>query len=390
MTDHDDRDVRIGSGLDPSIDPALETHVRDVLHAVAATTPTQLGGIQVSRVRQRRARPVTIAAAVLVLAGAVGGVLIATHRTADAPAPVTPAAAPTTVGGAVPTTASAAPPTTVSTPAGPVTMLPAALPAGFTLGGDVLDEDLPNDHIQRRVYARAAAPNDASSWVNIWFSIDQLGVTCDGQVEEQSFTIGEVAAATCLIGGRWTSAVWKMDGVTVDVTASSAVTRDELVAFARSLSEVPVASPAAGQPPFNLVPSSTDTWTALAGDDITVGRTVHSTLWFANSTGDQPAGMQVWTWAGAPEEAKYIIEEPLDVTTVQVAGHDAYFGTDGDGNPLATWWVQDDGLVVMVAVNGPVDQPALLAFASSLYPADAAALAAFATAAGFAVVHPTP
>ncbi|MCU1365313.1 MAG: hypothetical protein JWN39_952, partial [Ilumatobacteraceae bacterium] len=111
--------------IDPDIDPALETHVREVLHAVAAATPTELGGIQLSLTRQRRARPVTIAAAVLVVAGAIGGIVVATHRTADAPAPVTPAAAPATTAGAVASTAvPTAPPTTVSTPTGPVTMLP--------------------------------------------------------------------------------------------------------------------------------------------------------------------------------------------------------------------------------------------------------------------------
>ena len=114
-------------------------------------------------------------------------------------------------------------------------------------------------------------------------------------------------------------------------------------------------------------------------------------MWFADPTGHPDQGsVQVWTWSGAPPEAQYLIQEPLDIERVQVGGRDAFYGTDGAGNPMSVWWTRADGLVVSVSQTGVLDEAGLIAFAESLQPVDAAGLGAFASAGGFAVVAPTP
>ena len=188
----------------------------------------------------RRWRPVSIVAAAMVVVGVAATYALTVNRSEDS--------------GEVASTGAATTPAEIS-------MVPPALPDGYSLSV-AMDSVVKSDPIQRRVYARASDPTDASSWINVWFAVTSpeagpLEVTCTDQTDNQPFTIGDLTAATCRLGGGpWRSAVWKIGDVVVDVTASSGVTREELVAFSQSLATESIEEPQVGLPTFNLVPAA--------------------------------------------------------------------------------------------------------------------------------------
>lgn len=320
----------------------------------------------------RRWRPVSIVAAAMVVVGVAATYALTVNRSEDS--------------GEVASTGAATTPAEIS-------MVPPALPDGYSLSV-AMDSVVKSDPIQRRVYARASDPTDASSWINVWFAVTSpeagpLEVTCTDQTDNQPFTIGDLTAATCRLGGGpWRSAVWKIGDVVVDVTASSGVTREELVAFSQSLATESIEEPQVGLPTFNLVPAD-PRWVALVGNDPTLGSTIRQTLLVATNTEAPDQGsVQVWAWNGSPDEGRYIIMEPLDAEAVTINGRDALLQLDAEGNPLSLSWVQTDGLVVMV--SAPLGRQGLLAFAESLAPIDEAAFEADVAAAGITITTPTP
>lgn len=358
--------------IDPDVDPRLEDHVRRTLHAVAYTTPDHIDELGAASDGLRRWRPVSIAAAAMLVVGVAATYALTLDRSDDP--------------------GEAASSATVTAPA-EISMVPPALPDGYSLSV-AMHSVLEPDPIQRRVYARASDPTDASSWINVWFAVNSPGdspleVTCTDQPDNEPFTIGDLAAATCRLGGGpWRSAVWETGGLVVDVTASSAVSREELVAFSQGLTTESIEEPRPGLPPVNLV-SDDPQWVALAGTDLTRGTTIRQTLLVATDPeAPEQGSVQVWAWNGSPDEGRYIITRPLDAELVTINEREALLQLDAEGNPLSVAWTQTDGLVVMV--SAPLDREGLLAFAASLTPIDEAAFEAYAAAAGITVTAPTP
>jgi hypothetical protein len=252
------------------------------------------------------------------------------------------------------------------------TLLPpdlAAFGLRLTRTGLVSVERTEPEGFQRRLYSRADAPDDPAGMVLVEVSKDLNGgaVTCQRVDGAEPFDIADGTGWTCTQGSNL-SAGWALDGAIAEVWAGSAVTRDELIAFAHGLQPVPSNATIDGAPPISLEPSPLPAgWVTLVDEDVAYAQDVTETAWVATASGDDGDAQQLWikTWTGVDDDAEalYAINPPIQSQRVTVRGNTGYLfesTQQGENGPLQIQlsWIESPGVVVTLVTDdlGPADQ----------------------------------
>lgn len=233
---------------------------------------------------------------------------------------------------------------------------------------------------QRRVFGAADDPSDPTRMIHVEYAADGFATgSCQDMLP---FDAGGVTGNTCAERGLLTAS-WVIDGVTVELRAGTAVTREQLVEFAGSLQTVPAT--AAGGPPVDLIADPMPAgWTVLVGEDVPYTQRITESAWVATPSGadDDARQLVVHTWTGVDAQGVYAKQPPIGADRITIRGHDGYvFQSDQTGlngpQQLDIWWTEQPGMVVWVSTTDlyPLDQ--LIQIIEEMVPVDEAGFAAF-------------
>jgi hypothetical protein len=302
-----------------------------------------------------------------------------------------------------------APPTVPPPPTdGEVVMLvPPELPDGVELNlpGQTSMRDRPSG-FQLRLYGAADDPGDPSRMVSVEYAASSfMGLPCqsmpnsptgttpadaeiwmDGatpMTDAEPFEVAGGTGYTCTVYGPL-AAGWATEGVSVQLVAGTAVTRAELVAFARSLETVPTATPVENGPPVDLVADPLpDGWVVLVHEDVPWVQHVTERTWLASVDGhDSTPYVVVHTWTGVDAQGVFAKVVPVQAERITIRGHDGYRyvseqrGTDGPAQ-IDIGWMEQPGLVVHVSANDLFEVDELTEFIEGMVVVDAAGFEAF-------------
>jgi len=374
-------------------DPRIEQRLRSAFDAVVphlADDDADAAGIDGSeaqrpRPRGRFERPWTAAAAAVLIAAAVGSlVILAGRRTDDGDVGTPVDTVPATVEPTVPPVAEA-----------PVAFVVDDLPAGFAitrtgLAGPVARTD-PSTYVSNE-FGTAADPLDPARMVHIEFapSASQT-LTCfaaEGEpgiteVADTTFANG-IAGRVCRVDGLL-EVDWTLDGVGFRALGGSAVTAADLAQLVGSLAFLAIEPPATGAPPVRLeLTGLSPNWVPLVTGDAPYDQQIVEANWVATEGGTDGASssLLVSTRTGLDEEyAALVRHSAIQAERVTVRDHEGYryvSSQQGALGPLEiqVWWVEQPGVVVSVtATDLPADE--VMALVESLRPVDAGGAAAF-------------
>lgn len=352
--------------------------------------------------RSRTRRAVLVAAGLVVVCGAVGVAVTADRD--DGPSGTEPVEVATTV-------PSSARESQV------VAFVPAEPPNGLSLDfpGAVHVRDEPS-RFGQRVFGAIEDPGDPTQMIYVEYGpIQYMGPACatelsptddtvadpgaqsDAWMENATpldgavaVTIGDTTGYSCTTYGQLALG-WATDGIGVRLYAGTALTADEVVAFASSLQSVPAAATGQGVPPADLtadpLPSG---WVVLVGEDVPyvqrITESAYGLTYASDGSGSVPDDQEqshvvVHTWTGVDEQGLYAKQSPIEAERVTVRGHDGYrfvSEQEGDLGPLQVdvWWDESPGVVVYASsTNYDLDE--LMALIDQLEPVDADGFDAF-------------
>lgn len=365
----------------------------DIALALTAVEPVYL---EQHRRSAARRRPMMAAAAAVAVLG-VGGLVAVNGRGGEGPVGA-PAASPGT---------SAAPANSVT----PVILIPESLSAaGLRLPNPGLTSirDEPSG-FQRRVFGAADDPADSTRMIDVEYAVSESKaipchnmppITPEGAATPSAentaawidgatpfagaipFDVGGTTGHTCTDYGPLTAG-WVVDGVTVELHAGTAVTREQLVEFAGSLRTTPATT--AGGPPVDLVADPIPTgWAVLVGEDVPYAQRITESAWMASVGGadDDPRQLVVQTWTGVDAQGIYAKQPPIGAEPITIRGHDGYvYESDqaGGNGPqqLDIWWTEQPGMVVEVSATDLYPAARVIEIIEQMVPVDAAGFATF-------------
>ena len=199
------------------------------------------------------------------------------------------------------------------------------------------------------------------------------------------FSVGGGTGSYCIGPSGLLQAGWFQGTVGVDLTAGTAITPAELVAFAQSLKQVPAMESLKGRPSVDLVSDPLPAgWSVLVGDDVPFVQQISETSWVASVVGRNSGFGQlvVQSWVGVDETGLYAKQSPVYATRITIRGHDGYqFVSDASGanGPLEIqiWWIEEPGLVISVRTEDSFELDELTALIEQMTPADLAGYEAF-------------
>ncbi|MBI1845329.1 MAG: hypothetical protein HYR89_12095 [Actinobacteria bacterium] len=234
---------------------------------------------------------------------------------------------------------------------------------------------------QRRVFGSADDPPDPTRMIHIEYAAD--GSSPMGSCRDKlPFDVSGTTGSTCTYDGHLIAG-WEVDGLMVELYAGTAVTREQVVEFTRSLRTVPAT--AAGGPPFDLVADPIPYgWTVLVGEDVPYAQRITESGWVATPSGadDDPRQLVVHTWTGVDAQGVYAKQPPIGADRITIRGHDGYvYQSDQRGahgpQQLDIWWTEQPGMVVWVSTTDLYPAAQLIEIIEKMLPVDDAGFAAF-------------
>lgn len=234
---------------------------------------------------------------------------------------------------------------------------------------------------QRRVFGSVDDPTDPTRMIHLEYSAGQSsGVgSCRDKLP---FDVSGTTGSTCTYDGQ-IIAGWEVDGLIVELYAGTAVTREQLVEFARSLRTVPAT--AGGGPPVDLVADPIPYGlTVLVNEDVPYAQRITESGWVAtpSGAGDDPRQLVVHTWTGVDAQGVYAKQPPIGADRITIRGHDGYvYQSDQKGahgpKQLDIWWTEQPGMVVWVSTTDLYPAAQLIEIIEKMLPVDDAGFAAF-------------
>lgn len=119
------------------------------------------------------------------------------------------------------------------------------------------------------------------------------------------------------------TAGWWTPEITVLLDAGSAITRDQLVAFAQSLKATPIVTPIPPAPSVDLAADPLPAgWIALVTEDVPYAQRVTESVWVATvgGTDDSPNQLVVHTWTGVDQQGVYAKGAPIQAERITIRG----------------------------------------------------------------------
>jgi hypothetical protein len=286
-----------------------------------------------------------------------------------------------------------------------------SLPAGLALVGATppTTRDVPSPY-QVRVYGSAEEPTDPTRMVRVEYAESRaMAIPChsflslsssDGAVAytadqwraaaspvdgSTTFDVSGTTGASCVDPSGVLQAGWFTGDIGVNLTAGSAVTADQLIAFANSLTTTTPTGETIGRPPVDLVPDPLPSeMVVLVGDDVPFAQRVTETSWAATPNGVDgvPGNLVVQSWIGVDEQGLFAKRAPINAEPVAVRGHQGYRWAPpqrSDLGPLEieVWWEEAPGLVISIRSSELFEIDGLMTLVEQLIPATSAEFAAF-------------
>ncbi len=339
-----------------------------------------------------RPRHRALVAAVLIAVGVIGAAIVVARR--ESAHDVAPAAP-------------------IEGPAGVAMMLvPSVLPSELRMPfpgqSDVRSQP---SGFQERLYGAVDDPGDPTRMIMVEYgsaAAQSMGIPCQrmGSVEPLSgavpdptwwatsatpckgatpFQLAGTTGYTCTVYGLLTAGWWTPE-ITVLLEAGSAITRDQLVAFAQSLKATPIVTPIPPAPSVDLAADPLPAgWIALVTEDVPYAQRVTESVWVATvgGTDDSPNQLVVHTWTGVDQQGVYAKGAPIQAERITIRGHVGYeyVSARGDRGPqqLDIWWTEQPGMVVHVSSTDLYESAQLIDFIESWHPVDPSEFEAFVT-----------
>ncbi len=371
-----------------------------------ATALREAGHVVVTDPPGRRHRvPAAIVGIAASLALVVGG-LTALQRTRHEPTTLEPTASPSSEGS--PTTASPSPRVT------PVGMVLPRLPDGLALVSPASPPALrtvPSQY-QVRLYGALDDPTDPSRMIRLEYSETRgMAIPCHSFLSlpaepiahspeewrsaatpiagSTAFPVADTTGSYCTDRSGVLQAGWFVGDLGVSLSAGSAATPGQLIAFASTLTMSATAEPSSDRPPADLTPEPLPAdLVVLVGEDVPYAQRVAESSWVASPGGVDGATGQlvVQSWSGADEQGIFAKHSPIGAERVTVRGHPGYLYAAAPEFPLEVevWWEEAPGLVLSVRSTDLLNAEALLALTNELVPATADEYASFLTSAASA------
>lgn len=343
-------------------DSAFEQLVRRTLTDVAASTPVDGPRVETASKTTLGHRVMSVAAAVMLLAGGVG-IAYAMSRQSE------PAS-------------TADQPVQQSRPAlvdFSHSLVPAVLPDDYVVyTGAVTDGRVERNPGVEWTFGRPDEQGAVSPAIRLTIAPTEGGF-CPF-AESESIAVGDYPAALCTADSNdlhvpFRSASWvTIGGVDLNVVVDATVDVSELVAFAAALDSETIGSAVTRDLVYDSELAAKQTppgWELLADDALlsTYGaREADYIVGQATKTDASLDYIQVRTWTGAPPSAIYAIGFPLAATPTEVHGQPALL-VDREPDNQFLFWVEADGTIVSVQAIG---EPAasIVEFSEALITAD--------------------
>ena len=343
-------------------DSAFEHLVRRTLTDVAASTPVDGLRVETASRTTLGHRVMSVAAAVLLLAGGVG-IAYAVSRPSEPPS-------------------TADRPVQESRPAlvdFSRTLIPAVLPDGYVVyTGAVTDGRVERNPGVEWTFGREDAQGDVLPAIRLTIAPTEGGFCPFG--EGESISVGDYPAALCTPDSNdmqlpFSSVSWLTNGgVDLNVVADATVDVSEVVTFAAALDSETIGSAVTRDLVYDAELAARQTpagWELLADDALlsTYGaREVNYIIGPETETGETLDYIQVRTWTGAPPAAVYAIGFPLAATPTEVHGQPALLA-DRESDNQFLFWVEADGTIVSVQAIGEA-ATSIVEFSEALITAD--------------------